>query len=103
MKTVIKSLEPFEFELINGEKFKIRIDDCTVTPPKVNMQIDVKERRIFPSECRQRAVTYSGNCTMTLSWSKNGSEQLPIEFDLGPIPMMIRVSFKNLPHLKMSN
>lgn len=92
MKTVLDSIEPYEFELNNGEKFKIVIEDCSISAPRVTTQIDVKERRIFPSEARQRAVTYTGNCSMTLGWHKNGVKQASIDFDLGPVPLMVRVS-----------
>lgn len=92
MKTVIGSIEPFEFELLNGEKIKVVIEECSIAPPRVTNQIDVKERRIFPSEARQRAVTYTGSCTMTLGWFKNGARQASLDFDLGPIPVMVRVS-----------
>lgn len=92
MKTVIDSIKPYEFELVNGEKLKVVIEECSIKPPRVTNQIDVKERRIFPAEARQRAVTYTGNCTMTLGWSKNGQRQPSIDFDLGPVPVMVRVS-----------
>jgi DNA-directed RNA polymerase I subunit RPA2 len=92
METVVKSIKPFEFELLNGEKLKITIEECSITQPRISTQIDVKERRMFPSESRQLATTYAGNCTMTLGWSKNGVRQPSIEFDLGPVPVMIRVS-----------
>lgn len=92
MKTVIGSIDPYEFELVNGEKMKVVIEECSIAPPRVTSQIDVKERRIFPSEARQRAVTYTGNCTMTLGWFKNNVRQPSIDFDLGPIPVMVRVS-----------
>lgn len=92
LQTIIKNLEPFEFELLNGEKLKVIIEECTITPPRVSTQIDVKERRIFPSEARQRAVTYTGNCTIVLGWYKNDVRQVSIDFDLGPIPLMVRVS-----------
>ena len=92
LKTVIENIQPFEFELVNSEKIKLTIEECSITPPRVTSTIDVKERRIFPSEARQRAVTYSGNCSMTLGWFKNGARQTSIDFDLGPIPVMIRVS-----------
>lgn len=92
MKDVINSLQPYEFELLNGEKLKVSIENCEIAPPRVGNQIDVRERRIFPSEARQRAVTYAGTCVMTLAWSVNDKRQVPIEFDLGPIPVMVRVS-----------
>jgi DNA-directed RNA polymerase beta subunit len=92
MRLILQNLEPYEFELINGERLKVSIENCEIKPPRVTAQIDVKEKRIFPAEARQRAVTYTGNCSMSLAWSKNGSKQGLIDFDLGPIPIMIRVS-----------
>lgn len=92
MDTVIESLQPFEFELLNGDKMKVAIEACLITPPRVSTQIDVRERRIFPSESRQSAKTYAGNCDMKLKWYKNGKRQASIDFDLGPIPVMVRVS-----------
>lgn len=92
MQNILKAIEPYQFELNNGEKIKVNIDSCEITPPRVNAQIDLKERRIFPCEARQRSVTYAGNCTMTLGWSKNDVRMVPIDFDLGPIPVMVRVS-----------
>lgn len=92
MKTILSSLKPYEFELNNGEKIKVNIESCQITPPRINAQIDLKERRVFPCESRQRSVTYTGNCQMTVGWSKNGTQQPSIEFDLGAIPIMIRVS-----------
>lgn len=94
MKDVINSLQPYEFELLNGEKLKVSIESCTIAPPRVGTQIDVKERKIFPAEARQRAVTYTGTCEMTLAWSKNDKRQSSIDFDLGAIPVMIRVCCK---------
>jgi DNA-directed RNA polymerase beta subunit len=93
MQSILDSLDPYEFELVNGEKIKVNIETCEITAPKITTQIDVYDRRIFPAEARQRAITYAGNCTMTLQWSKNDVKQAPIEFDLGAIPVMIRVNF----------
>lgn len=92
MQSILKAIEPYEFELTNGEKLKVHIESCQITPPHINAQIDLKERRVFPSESRQRSVTYTGNCSMTLGWSKNGARQPSIDFDLGEIPIMVRVS-----------
>lgn len=94
MQTILKRIEPYEFELVNGEKIKVSIESCEITPPRINAQIDLKERRVFPSESRQRSVTYTGNCLMQLAWSKNGIKQPAIEFDLGAIPIMVRVRLK---------
>lgn len=93
MKKVLESIHPYEFELSNGEKLKVVIEEVVIDPPRVpTSQIDVIERRIFPAEARQRAVTYTGNCKMTLGWYKNEVRQASIDFDLGAVPVMIRVS-----------
>lgn len=91
MKDVLTSIQPYEFELLNGEKLKVFIESCSISPPRVSQQIDVRERRIFPAEARQRAVTYTGNCTMTLGWYKNERKQPSLDFEMGPVPIMIRV------------
>lgn len=94
MKQVIESIQPYEFELSNGEKLKAVVEEVVIEPPRVpSSYVDVRERRIFPDEARQRAVTYAGNCKMTLGWFKNGGRQASIDFDLGPIPVMVRVSY----------
>lgn len=85
MDQVLKSIEPYEFALLNGDKLKVSIESCTITRPEVSSQIKVKEKRFFPAEARQRAVTYAGNCTMTLAWSRNGVKNTSIDFDLGPV------------------
>lgn len=103
MQTILDRIEPYEFELVNGEKIKVNIESCEITPPRINAQIDLKERRVFPSESRQRSVTYTGNCSMTLGWSKNGTRQAPIDFDLGPIPIMVRVRFFNFHNFNYTN
>lgn len=85
MDQVLKSIEPYEFALLNGDKLKVSIESCTITRPEVSSQIKVKEKRFFPAEARQRAVTYAGNCHMTLAWSRNGVKNTSIDFDLGPV------------------
>ncbi|CRK88797.1 CLUMA_CG002625, isoform A [Clunio marinus] len=99
IQTVIANIDPFEFELSNGEKIKIRIENCSIAKPQINQQIDVKERRFFPAEARQRAVTYGGNCLMTLAWTKNDVNQGTLDFDLGQAPIMIRSLACNLNKL----
>lgn len=85
IEEVIKSIDPYEFQLLNGEKIKIQIESISITRPEVIAQVKVNERRVFPAESRQRAVTYAGNCHMTLAWSKNDVKNVSIDFDLGQV------------------
>lgn len=89
----INHLTPLEFDLNNGEKISIQIEDCVITPPEVPTQmIGTATKKIYPTECRQRASTYNGVVSMTLGWSKNGDKQPSIDIDLGNIPLMVKVS-----------
>jgi DNA-directed RNA polymerase beta subunit len=92
MQDILNNLDPHEFELINGEQIKVSIENCEIKAPRVVIPIDATEKRVFPAEARQRATTYTGNCTITIQWSKNKSRMGSLEFDLGMIPIMIRVS-----------
>lgn len=98
MRLILDNLDPYEFELNNGDRLKVKVENCEISPARLNT-IPVTnsdkepELRIFPAEARQRAITYTGNCIMTLAWSKNGHKNASIDFDLGPMPVMVRVSF----------
>lgn len=91
MEQMIKSIEPYEFALLNGDKLKVSIESCSITRPEIPTQIKVKERKFFPAEARQRAVTYAGNCNMTLAWSRNGVKNASIDFDLGPVSLNAKI------------
>lgn len=53
----------------------------------------IKSQKIYPSECRQRASTYSGHLLGKIQWSINGNIQPLIEKDFGEIPIMVKVVF----------
>ena len=50
-----------------------------------------KNREIFPSECRERHVTYRGKLMATFEYQVNSGE--PVEFvrELGQLPLMVKV------------
>lgn len=102
IQNVLENLNPYEFELQNGEKLKLVIENCSISEPRVpGIQIDVRERKIFPTECRQRASTYSGKCTLTLGWYKNDAKQASIDFEMGDIPVMVKVRKDNRKNINI--
>nr|XP_019540879.2 DNA-directed RNA polymerase I subunit RPA2 [Aedes albopictus] len=94
---VIRRLDPMEFELPNKNRVRLRISHCSIAKPTVPLnQINVKEKRIFPSECRQKNETYSGMCTIVVDWDVNGQPKPPITKDIGHLPIMLRTKACNL-------
>lgn len=44
---------------------------------------------MYPKECRQRKITYTGRLTVQLSWWIDDVLQLPLERSLGQVPIMV--------------
>ncbi|XP_055597552.1 DNA-directed RNA polymerase I subunit RPA2-like [Uranotaenia lowii] len=97
---VIRNLEPMVFELPNKNRVRLQITDCSIANPTVPMSmLNVREKRIFPSECRQKNETYTGMCTITIEWDVDGHPKPPITRDVGPLPIMLRSKICNLAGL----
>lgn len=87
---------PVYFTLPTGDKVTLWLDDVSLYQPTVpSGTIGVKNYKIYPTECRQRGVTYKGKITVKLGWSINGTQQETLEKDLGEIPIMIKVTHGN--------
>lgn len=92
LAAAVDDLVPVEF-LVNGDRLRLEMGHATIECPQVPTgTILVKERRIFPSECRQRAATYRGRLTVEVRWFVNGVEKQSFAKDLGEIPIMVKVS-----------
>lgn len=87
-----KNIRPIQFEIPSGERIKLFIENITVSAPQVPAScITSRNKRIYPSECRQRAMTYSGACTVSVGWEVNGAPRPTIDKSMGEIPVMLRV------------
>uniref|UniRef100_A0A1B0CWN7 DNA-directed RNA polymerase subunit beta n=1 Tax=Lutzomyia longipalpis TaxID=7200 RepID=A0A1B0CWN7_LUTLO len=73
----VKNLDPVEFELPNSDR-------------------DVRTRRVYPMECRQRNASYRGQCNVRISWYVNGVPKPPINKDVGEVPIMLMSRLCNL-------
>lgn len=88
----VADLHPHEFQLPNGDKVKISIEEANISKPLLPLGIiGSKKQVIMPSECRQRAATYKGRLSIRIHWSVNGLDQMPFEKDLGEVPIMVKV------------
>lgn len=88
----IKDSTPVYLTLPNDDKIVLWLDDVHIYKPAVpSGTIGVKNFKIYPTECRQRGGTYKGKIIVRIGWSINGTEQEPLEKDLGEVPIMIKV------------
>lgn len=91
LKAAIADLIPAEFEMPSGEKIKITIDEAAFAKPSVPMEaVGVKNQKVSPTECRQRAATYKGDFKIRLSFNIDG-QITTMDRSLGALPIMLKV------------
>ena len=92
LNKAIHEIYPVQFVLDSGDKIKLWIEDAKIREPRVpENTIGVKNRKIYPTECRQRGSTYKGLLIVKVVWSVNEKEQATIDKELGEIPIMVKV------------
>lgn len=84
-----------------GNKLNIRVDSVQLTKPAVSHHDKLSvNRKIFPSECRERMTSYRSRLLLKVVWSINDEEEVSEVRDAGQVPIMLR---SNRCHLqKMS-
>ncbi|GAB0087074.1 DNA-directed RNA polymerase [Sergentomyia squamirostris] len=93
----VKSLVPIEFELPTQQRVSLRVENFTIANPTVPANVtDVRTRKVYPVECRQRSVSYKGPCNIRIGWSVNGMPKPSIDKDVGEVPIMLKSKLCNL-------
>ena len=74
-----------------GNKLKIRVDSVQLAKPSVpaNDKLSLN-RKTFPSECRERMVTYRSRLMLNVTWSVNDGEEVLEVREAGQIPIMLK-------------
>lgn len=89
---IVNNVNPVEFQ-VNNDRLKFSINELSFSYPEVPFNtIGVKDRTIYPAECRQGGSTYKGHLTGRIAWSLNGVEQTEFVKDFGQLPVMVKVS-----------
>ncbi|XP_026322835.1 DNA-directed RNA polymerase I subunit RPA2 [Hyposmocoma kahamanoa] len=90
LKAALADLIPAIFELPTGEKVKITIDEAAFAKPSVPMEaVGVKNQKVLPTECRQRAATYKGDFKVRITFTVDG-KSMTVDRSLGNLPIMIK-------------
>ncbi|XP_034837415.1 DNA-directed RNA polymerase I subunit RPA2 [Maniola hyperantus] len=99
LKAAIADLIPAEFEMPSGEKIKITILEGMFLKPGVPIEtVGVKNHKVLPTECRQRASTYKGEFRIRLSFNVDGKVTC-IDRSLGYLPIMLKSKMCHLADL----
>lgn len=92
IKAAIADIVPVEFELPNKQRITITIDDAAFAKALVPMEVvGVKNQKVFPTECRQRASTYRGEFKVRITL-KIDENEITTDRSLGLLPIMIKVN-----------
>ena len=102
LEYAVNDIDPVEFsvpEEWGGQKIALKLDNARICPPSVTPGAKVLETRIFPSESRQRGMSYKGRCVVKVSYKVNGVAQPSVEKSLGNLPIMLKSSSCHLKGL----
>ena len=76
------------------------LEEVTVARPMLSDRESVSlKRHMYPSECRERGVSYKGRITAVISYSINGQAVKSEKKSLGQLPIMVRSSVCHLGEL----
>lgn len=88
----VADLYPIEFTMFNDNKIKLKIAEASIGYPTVPAgTIGVKNTKVFPTECRQRAYTYKARMSINVEWWIDDKKQPSFDKDVGEVPIMLKV------------
>lgn len=75
-----------------GNKLSVSVEQVSIAKPMSNDGVTAAvERKVFPTEARQRLTSYKGKLMLKLKWSVNDGEQTFSEIrDCGGLPIMLQ-------------
>ena len=68
LEYAVKDLDELEFKLppdCGGHKIVLKVDNCRFKSASIPSGVRAADWRIFPSEARQRGMSYKGSCVVT--------------------------------------
>jgi len=77
-----------------GNHLSVRIKDIQLEKPRVpdSNRHTVKNRLIYPAECRERHCSYKGRLRLKLEWCVDNGEWQETVRELGHLPIMLRTN-----------
>ena len=72
-----------------GKRMTIWLEDAAITYP-VDASAGRADTRKWPSECRERGITYDAPLQLTVAWQVEDEEAHRVSFTAGQVPIMIQ-------------
>ncbi|KAI6100213.1 hypothetical protein F5141DRAFT_1009448 [Pisolithus sp. B1] len=85
-----------------GNRMSLWIEEVSIAPPRLpDRDTWSTERKVFPSEARERLTSYRGRMQAKLCWRVNGEDgvEQSVTRDCGLVPIMVRSVRCNLRNL----
>ncbi|KAG5639686.1 hypothetical protein H0H81_005869 [Sphagnurus paluster] len=83
-----------------GNRMRIWIEQVTIARPMVpDRDREALERRVFPSEARERLTSYRGRMSIKLCWTDISGQTHEMLKDCGLVPIMVRSARCNLRNM----
>ncbi|KIJ56502.1 hypothetical protein M422DRAFT_197419 [Sphaerobolus stellatus SS14] len=83
-----------------GNRLKFWIEQVSIGRPMVpDRDKDARERRVFPTEARERLSSYRGRMTAKICWQVGNHPPSSVTRDCGLVPVMVRSNRCNLKGL----
>lgn len=81
----------------NNRNCKQFVQSGWIQPPSVPaFTVRVINPAIYPTECRQRGVSYTGMLNVKVEWTIDKEPQVALEMPVGQVPIMVKVCFSTL-------
>ncbi|CAG8705915.1 8120_t:CDS:2, partial [Ambispora leptoticha] len=94
---VYDKLEETETETSRASFVKFWIDKITILRPMISENnVYAREKNLFPSECRERLITYQGRMEVRLNWTINDGIPISENIFVGNIPIMVKSARCNI-------
>ena len=102
LSLAVQDLEPLEFQMEDGKRISLFINDCQIDKPAVPAgTIGVSDNRVWPTETRQRGSTYKGLVRIRVSYAVDGVVQNSMEKSLGAVPIMLKSNACHLNGIRL--
>lgn len=95
----IQAVKPFIYYLPTGQKLKVCVSNYKIYKPQVDSACYVRDKNLYPTECRQRATSYTGKLNLEFLWHLDDICMGSIEEQIGSVPIMVKSKLCNLRNL----
>uniref|UniRef100_A0A224XGY9 DNA-directed RNA polymerase subunit beta n=1 Tax=Panstrongylus lignarius TaxID=156445 RepID=A0A224XGY9_9HEMI len=96
---IVKYIVPVEF-VHDDHRIKLSFSEICLLPPLVpSNMVGARTQELWPTECRQRRISYSGRIIVKINWEIDGKPQIPLQKEVGCIPVMLKSKVCHLSNL----